>query len=89
VCVLVALSIQHAVRLHHVVNCGLPRSTVFFQLISQKAPFSKKLLNTKFVLIFSKSLSEKFVIPRRIKRAIIVNYNGIHVKYPLSDFNKT
>ena len=30
--VFVALGIQYAVRMHHVVICGLPRSTVFFHL---------------------------------------------------------
>jgi hypothetical protein len=32
--VLPALGIQHAMRVRHVVICGLPRSTVFFNFIS-------------------------------------------------------
>ena len=30
----VALGIQHAMRMHHIVICGLPRSKIFFHIIS-------------------------------------------------------
>jgi len=42
VCVYVALGIQHAMRMRHIVISGHPRSTIFFHMISQKALFSKK-----------------------------------------------
>ena len=33
-CVFVALGMQHAMSTHHVVICGLPRSTIYFHIIS-------------------------------------------------------
>jgi hypothetical protein len=54
-CVFVALIIQHAMRVSHIVICDLARSTIFFRFISYAAQIKKKkLLNTKRVFfIFS------------------------------------
>ena len=41
-CVFVALVIQHAMCMRHIVMCGLPGSTLFIYVISQTARFSKK-----------------------------------------------
>jgi len=47
--VFVALDIRHAMRVSHIVICGLPHSTVFFHIISKTAQFSKKTLLDKNV----------------------------------------
>jgi hypothetical protein len=41
-CVFVALVIQHAMRIRHIVICDLPRSTVFFHTILQTSLLKKK-----------------------------------------------
>jgi len=53
--VYVAIDIQHAMRMRHIVICGLPGSAVFVHIISQTARFSKKIVteHTICVLIFS------------------------------------
>jgi len=84
----VALGIQHALHMHHIVICYLPGYTIFFHIVSQPARFfggEKKLSNIKFVFWFSlQLLSETFVILRRTERDIIKMYTGVRVKYRYS-----
>ena len=40
-CVFVALGIQHATHMRHVVICSLPHSTIFFHITSQPAQLKK------------------------------------------------
>ena len=72
-CVFVTLCIQNAMRIRYIVICGLPRSTIFFHIISLTARFSKKKSdNIKYVFWFSvQQLSEKFLYLRRTERDMI------------------
>jgi len=91
-CVFVALGIQHAMRKRHVVICGLPRSTVFFHIISYMARFSKNVLNVKCLLWFCVQFCLKhFPIQEELSAIWSKMCNGLHVKYPLflPDFNET
>jgi len=66
----------------------------YFSTLSHKGhDFRRKTthLNIKSVFIFSTTLSETFLILRRIERGIIKIYIGLYIMYPLvlSYFNKT
>jgi hypothetical protein len=86
-CVFVPLSIQCAMRMRHIVVCGLFRSTVSFHIISKKARFKKKVIEHKTcVLIFSTILTCS-ISHSKMKWA---RYDGLQVMYPifLTDLNE-
>ena len=75
-CVFVALGIQHATRMRHIVTCGLIHSAIFFHMISETVRVSKKkkLLNTKCVFPVSlQLLSEIFFTLKRNEPDMIEN----------------
>jgi hypothetical protein len=65
----VAIDIQRAMRMRRNVICGLPRRTIFFNVISQTARFSENVLDHKICFDFLyKFFFERFLIVRRIDR---------------------
>jgi hypothetical protein len=98
----VALVIQHAKRMRHIIlsSVACPAVLYFSTLSHERHDFEKKkLFETKCVFWFSlQLLSETFLILRRIGPHIINVHRSsckvpiiLHVKYPLflSDINKT
>jgi hypothetical protein len=81
----VALSIQHAMRMRHIVICGLSGCTILFpHYLINGAIFGKMLLNTKCVFWFSvQLLSETFLILRRNERDMIKSVYRSSCKVPV------
>ena len=77
VCILASFNL-HTMRTftvqHHIFLCSLSGSNTLFQIISQKAPFSEKVIEDKmYVLISTITMSPIFLILRRIRRDSIIN----------------
>jgi len=84
-CPAVALGIQHAMRMRHIINCGLPRSTTFSpHYLINGTILEKKLLNIQCVFRVSlQVLSETFYILRRIEGDMIKNVYRSSCKVPV------
>ena len=72
----------YAMRVGHIVICGLPDSTIFFHIISRWwDDFWKEVFGHKMcVLILSTTLSEILIIVRINERGMIKMFIDIHVK---------
>ena len=61
-CTRVALLVQYAKRMHHFVSCVPSNSTNFSTLSHKWYDLRKKLLNLKYVFLFSLQLSSKTIL---------------------------
>ena len=71
------MMIQHATRMCLIIICGMLGAAIFFCIISLMVRFSKKkiLLKSNYILTFSTTMSETFLIlqVRRNERDVIEN----------------
>ena len=73
-CVSVALGIQHALHISHIVICGLPALRCSFPHYLIRVAIFEKFSGHKICLmIFSTNLSGKFLILRRTERDVIID----------------
>jgi len=78
--VFVALGIQHAVRMGHIV-ISLSGLTIFFpHFLTKVIIFEKNIEYKMCTFIFFTSLSETFLTLRITERDVIKTYIGLHVK---------
>ena len=81
-CMFVALGIQHAMHMHHIIMWPLQLWYIFPHLINGMT-FDKGTEHKIWVLIFSTNFSGTFLILRIIERNMIKICIGLHSKYPL------
>jgi len=84
-CVFVALAIQLAMRMRHIVIYFLPDYTIFFSIYLIKGTIfeKKKVIERKiYVLIFSTSFMWNILILGRIKRDTIIDVHRLWSKIP-------
>jgi hypothetical protein len=79
-----SLGFQHAMRVRHIVVCGLPRFTTFSAFAHKRHDFRKKVTEHKMcVLILSIKLAETFLILRKVKLDMITNVCRSSSKVPV------
>jgi hypothetical protein len=93
-CEFVALGIQHAMRMRHIILSSVvcPAVQFIFTLPHERKIFQNKVLNTKYIFCLSLHLRLKhFSFQEEMSEIWSKMFIGLHVKYQLllSDLHKT
>jgi hypothetical protein len=78
--VFVALGIQHAMHMRHIVICGIQYCSTLYH---KQHEYGKKILSTKCVLIALQLWCETFLIVRETERHMIGNVYWSSCKVPI------
>jgi hypothetical protein len=86
-CVLVAIFVQHAMCIYHIVICGLSCCMLFFHIIWKTKRFSKNIIEYKIIIL---NFCEKFVwnISHSGKSWVKYNYKCTTFFISFSDFHE-
>jgi hypothetical protein len=82
VCVSVALGMQRAMRMLHIVICDQPRSTIYFTLSHKRHDFRKKIIELKMSVLISSTAFVRNIFYSK-KNLASYDQKTYNVKYKL------
>ena len=84
-CVSIALGIQHAMRVPHIISVACLAGTYFSNYIIWDIILVNKLLNMECVLFLYNFCLENFLFQEKLMEKVLCMYVGLHVKLPGSE----